>query len=243
MEDVVTTAGQGDTETTGSKGAVEAKAPEQAAPVSALATKASVEPTKQPESAKQPEQPQKYSSMFDEKPEAKASGETDAGDADGGDGTKPAEGDIDITLPDGAVADAEAMGILKGVAKETGLSKEQAQKLADAHMAAMRRYDEHRISSGLETIQKWEDEIKAHPEFGGANLEKNADAAKLMLQKYGSPRLRQEFSEMGVLSHPEFAYMLMRMSRDLSEGESIGGQGQAMPEKDAASVLFGDDVK
>lgn len=232
-----TTAGQGDTETTGSNGSQEAKAPEQAALDTALASKASVEP------AKQPEQPQKYSSMFDEKPEAKTSGETDAGDADDGDEAKPAEGDIDITLPDGAVADAEAMDVLKSVAKEKGLSKEQAQKLADAHMNAMRRYDEHRISSGLATIQKWEDEIKAHPEFGGANLEKNADAAKLMLQKYGSPRLRQEFSEMGVLSHPEFAYMLMRMSRDLSEGESIGGQGQAMPEKDAASVLFGDDVK
>lgn len=237
MDPLEMTAGQDNTETTGGADALVQAAPEPA-PVTKTDA-ASTESAKAPEPAKQP---QKYKSMFDE-PESEAEGDADADKAEGGDDAKPDEGDFDIALPDGAVPDVEAMGILKGIAKETGLSKEQAQQLADAHMNAMRRYDEQRISSGLATIEKWENEIKAHPEFGGANLEKNTEAARLMIQKYGSPRLRQEFSEMGVLSHPEFAFMLMRMSRDLSEGESIGGSGQAMPEKGMADILFGDDVK
>lgn len=235
--------GQGNTETTGSEAkteqVVETRVPETRQVEQKAVAGSKPADDGDGKKAESPAAPVKYSSMLGDKPEdAAADAGDDSAGADGGETAEPEAGELEISLPEGFTLDEEAFGSLKEVAKESGLTKEQAQKLADTHMAAMKRHDEHRIATGLKTIQGWEDEIKAHPEYGGANLDKNLDAARLMLQKYGSPRLKKEFTEMGVLSHPEFAFMLMRMSRDLSEGESVGGESQAMQEKRTADILF-----
>ena len=122
--------------------------------------------------------------------------------------------------------------------KEGGLSKESAQKLADQHLKAMERYEAWRFQKGNEQIKAWEAEVRDHPEYGGVRLDQSVETAKNMLHRYGSPKLVKEFNDMGVLSHPEFMYMLMRVSKDVSEGVSIGGAGQAAPERDLANRMF-----
>lgn len=158
------------------------------------------------------------------------------------DGQEPEQAgeDFEIVLPEGFTPDEEAVGALKEMVKEGGLSKEAAQKLADQHMKAIERYEAYRLTEGQKQIEAWEKEVREHSEFGGAKLAENVANARLMLQKYGSPKLKEDFTRMGVISHPEFIYMLMKMHRDVSEGASIGGAGQAMPERSAAKVLFPD---
>ncbi|MCD8352444.1 MAG: hypothetical protein LUC93_17710, partial [Planctomycetaceae bacterium] len=130
---------------------------------------------------------------------------------------------------------------LKDIAKEHGLNKEAADKCVKVHIEAIDRFEAHKRAEGNKTIEAWEAEIKAHPEFGGPKLEENVEAFKLMVQKYGSPRLQQDFKQMGVYSHPEWAFMVMRMSRDLSEHRSVGGANQARAETvSTAKALFPD---
>lgn len=191
----------------------------------------------QPEAA--PAKPAAFTSMLDPEPAKPIEASTEGKPADPS--ASASEADFDIAIPEGFEADAEAMTALKAIVKTEGLSaKDRAQQLADAHMASVKRLEEQRVAAGLKQIEAWEGEIKTHPDFGGARLDGNLEDAKRMLQRYGSPRLMKEFREMGVLSHPEFAFMLMRMSRDLSEGASIGGQNQARAEKSTADLLFPD---
>ena len=193
------------------------------------------EPVPPANPAPEPAKPAEFNSMLGEKPaEPVKPGEVQPE----GDKGKPDEPAWDIKLPEGATADKEAMDFLKGLVKDGGMSKEAAQKAADTHMAALQRYEAWRAAEGQKQIDAWEGEVKAHPEFGGVNLDKSVDAAKRMLQKYGSPKLVTDFQRLGVLSHPELAYMLMRMSKDVSEGESIGGAGHVMPETNPAKILY-----
>jgi hypothetical protein len=142
-----------------------------------------------------------------------------------------------LTLPEGE-HDQEAVGLLEGLVQEGGLSPELAQKLADQHVAALQRYEAWKVTTGQKQIDAWEGEIRSHPEFGGLNLSANVEAAKLMLQKYGSAKLVDDFRRLGVLSHPEFAYMLMRLSRELSDHASIGGESRPAAAHNVAKNLF-----
>lgn len=144
--------------------------------------------------------------------------------------------EFEATFPDGVRVDQEAMGFVKDSVKAGDLKPELAQKLLDQHLAAVNRYEEARLAEGFKTIEGWQNEIRSHPEFGGARLESSLESAKLMLHKYGSPRLVSDFRRMGVIDHPDFAFMLMRMGRELSEGTSLGGAGQATPEASAEAI-------
>ena len=144
--------------------------------------------------------------------------------------------DFEITLPEGMIADPDLMGAVKDQIKSGMLKPEAAQQLSDQYVQSMKRLEATRIAEGMKQIDAWQNEIQNHQEFGGAYLDTNIEAAKNMLHRYGSPRLMQEFKQMGVLSHPEFAFMLMRMSKDVSDGRSLGGAPTATPETSAASI-------
>lgn len=153
---------------------------------------------------------------------------------------QPTEADFTVKLPEGFAADTAAIDVLKGMVKEGSLSKDAAQRLADTHAESVQRLIAKHQADWQTKIDGWENEIRANQEFGGPNLEKNVDSAKNVLRKYGSPKLVEEFKGWGALSYPEFAYMLMRIARDVSDGETIVGAGHALPENDPAKILFPD---
>lgn len=220
--------GQDNTATVQTPAAVPAPAAEApvAPPAAAIQQLATETPAP---AAPKPAQPTEYPSMLAGK-QGKEGAE--------GDPAAPSETEFEIKLPDGAVADPEAVGFLKGMVKDGTMSAEAAQKAAEAHLAAIERFEATRHAEALNIVKGWEQEIREHPEFGGVNLERNVENAKLMLERYGSPKLVSDFQKMGVLSHPEFAFMLMRMHGDVSEGVSIGGAAETSPQKSTAEILF-----
>lgn len=145
-----------------------------------------------------------------------------------------------VEIPEGFVADKDGVSFLEAKVKDGTLSKEAAQELAKTHAEGIRRYEANLIANAQKRVDEWEGEIKSHPEYGGVKLDQSVQHAKLMLQKFATPKMIEDFKSVGILSHPDFFVMLNRMHGATSEGVSIGGAGQATPEKDAASVLFPD---
>lgn len=184
--------------------------------------------------AKEPAKDGEFTSMLTGK---SAEGEKPKGGQEGAKADAPAD-DFDVVLPEGSRPDGQAVDFIKGLVKDKTVSKEVGQKLANEHMAAVQRMREHAIADGQKQIDAWESEIRAHPKYGGVHFDQSVDNAKLVLQKYGSPKLLEDFGKMGVLSHSEFVYMLLKVHADTSEGTSIGGAGQSMPEKNVAKILY-----
>lgn len=88
--------------------------------------------------------------------------------------------DYDLTPPEGYELDADLAQSFKPVAKELKLSKEQAQGLVEKFgPQLMSQIGEKQAAAWAAVRQKWANEAKADPEFGGANLEKSlADVAR-----------------------------------------------------------------
>lgn len=214
-----------------------APAPEQQQPVQqpqpvAPPAEPAPEPAPAPDGDAKPEGQQGLTSILapeEPKPEGEAVGKTEpAGDDE----------PFAVAIPDGFVADKEAVGFLEGMVKDGKYSKEQAQELADQHMKGIQRYQAHLISLAQQQVTAWQDEIRNHPKYGGVNLDRSVEAAKLVLQKYATPKMRTDFQNNGMLDHPDFFSMLMKIHEQTSEGVSIGGAGQAMPERDPAKTMF-----
>lgn len=158
---------------------------------------------------------------------------------DASDGGAEAAGEaFSVEIPEGFVADREAVGALEGLVKDGKIDKDMAAGLARQHMESVRRYEASLVANAQNQVREWEDEIRADPKYGGVHLDASVERAKTLLHKYATPKMVADFQRVGVLSHPDFFAMLNRLHGEVSEGASVGGAGQATAETDPARVLY-----
>ena len=159
------------------------------------------------------------------KPEA----QPDAGKTNGE--GKPADKTADpykpFALPDGFVEDPEAMGRLKDVAGRHKLTQEQAQEFVTAYAELEQKRNADQAAGVAKQNAEWIKEVKAHPEFGGANYKDTNERAAAMVRKYGSPRLTAELRQMGVQNYSELIFAFARIHKDLAEDASPGNASGA----------------
>ncbi len=155
------------------------------------------------------------------KPEGKKDGE---GEAEG-----PPEA-YEWTAPEGfeGELDQEALGELEPIARELGLTNEQANKLLSVHANAIQRQQEQQQEQVTQTLEGWVKELKDDSEFGGANFDANVKTAQKALSAFGSPELTQLLNDTGLGSHPALVKAFHQIGKRISEdtmerGGSAGG--------------------
>ena len=152
------------------------------------------------------------------------------------DPAKPAETAFTLQLPKDAVLDDAAIERTTAIARESGLSNEQAQKvleLANTEAAAtLSEYLEawkpgdpaKGIEGGAEWSQRvgeWEAAVRADPDLGGAKFDETKRLATLALEKVATPELRGLLHTTGYGSHPEILRLFARLGREASEPQSM----------------------
>lgn len=127
----------------------------------------------------------------------------------------------DIQLEDGVVGTDADKATTNAIAKELGLSREQARMLYQKGGALLRQ---QQASAMQAQIEQWNTQVQADPEIGGANLEAaKADFRKAM-SAFGSPELRQLFREHPVYQVPALFKFMAKAGRAIS-GDSNFTQG------------------
>lgn len=158
------------------------------------------------------------------------------------DANKTEKGSIeykDFTLPEGWEIDKDAIGEFKSVAKELGLTQEQAQKLVDMQTKFSGKQNESLQSSWDKVQEHWRSEAEADKEFGGTNFQANVGVAKKALDKYGTPELREVIEVTGMGNNPELIRFLYRVGKTLGEDTVMkDGRAQDGAVKDHAKTLF-----
>lgn len=150
--------------------------------------------------------------------------------------TPPAP-DIEVKLPEGVDADPDLMAALKGVAKESGLKGEQAQKLADAYVAAQQKAQEKLRTEWETRKQDWIATVKKDEELGGSKFNETIKVANRALEKFATPGLRQILEDSGLNNHPEVARLFARIGRTLAEDTIAGQSGNRSEQQSDDSVL------
>lgn len=158
----------------------------------------------------------------------------------------------ELKMPEKSPLAAAHLEKVAAIAKEQGLSQEEAQAFLE---------HDHEVASSvvaaqLENVKVQQDEWKkasvADPEIGGAKLAENAEYTKRFLDRYGSLEMKHILDASGFGNHPEVVRTFSRVYRDLmASGQVVIPSGEpgasALPQggphytKDAAMAqqLYG----
>ncbi|MCR0998664.1 peptidase [Serratia rubidaea] len=155
-------------------------------------------------------------------------------------GDKPEKGDkpsapekYEFSAPEGQELDANALSVFEPIAKELGLSQEQAQKLVDIYP----QLQQQQAEAWSKQVADWGEQVKADKEIGGDNFNASVGAAQRALDQFGNPELREYLEASGLGNHPALVRFCAKVGKSMAEDSIVmpnnGGQ------LSAAEVLFG----
>lgn len=166
---------------------------------------------------------------------AEGEGEKKEGE-EGKDGPAPFSADA-IKLPDGVAIDQGALEAASPVIAELGLNQEQGQKLVDAYV----KIREKEAANYAETVAAWETAAKADKEIGGTRWDASLHAARSVLDKFGTPELREYLEMTGAGNHPEVIRAFARIGAKIGEDDPVVSRPPAStkPGDDVIELLYG----
>ena len=121
---------------------------------------------------------------------------------------------------------------------ELQLSKDGAAKLSTLYNSMRQEAEQATANVWNETIKGWQDQAKAHPDFGGAKFDASLAQAKQIVNDYGDQTFKEMLALTGVGNHPAMISFILKMAKALpGEAAPASTQVSAAP-ADLASRLF-----
>ena len=173
---------------------------------------------------------------------SQSSGEEEKAVEEPGKEDGPPEDYGDFNFMDGVTPNDAALADFKTLAREFGLSKAKAQKLVDLQNriardsfdAAVKRYDEE-----VQAItDKWEADVRADPELGGAALDDNMRVAKSVFRTLGVPEAFDVIMKNNMGSNPAILRLLYRAGKALGEASFVHGRNEGAAPVSAAKAIY-----
>lgn len=156
-----------------------------------------------------------------------------------GDDKKPvsaAPEKYEFTAGEGQELDKEAVAAFEPIARELGLSNEQAQKIVDVYGSTiMPQIAKQQEAAWQKQVTEWAETVKADKELGSVESIGNAQKA---MDQFGTPELKQYLNDSGLGNHPELFRIFSRIGKAMSEDGFVGGSSENA--RSTADVLFGD---
>lgn len=155
---------------------------------------------------------------------AKDKAEKDAADKAEKDKKPAAPEKYEFAAPEGQELDANALSVFEPIAKELGLTQEQAQKLVDIYPQIQQQQAEAWSKQG----EEWREQVKSDKEIGGDKYTANVGNAQKALDQFGSPALREYLETTLLGNHPELVRFFAKVGKAVSEDTMVmpnnGGQ-------------------
>lgn len=139
----------------------------------------------------------------------------------------------EFTPPEGQELDANALAVFEPIAKELGLSQEQAQKLVDIYP----QIQQQQAEAWSKQVSDWGEQVKADKEIGGDKFNASVGAAQRALDQFGNTELREYLNASGLGNHPALVRFCAKVGKAMAEDTFVvpnqGGQ------RSAADILYG----
>ncbi|WPA90694.1 peptidase [Providencia zhijiangensis] len=133
--------------------------------------------------------------------------------------------------------DKEAVAAFEPVARELGLSNEQAQKIVDVYGSTiMPQLVKQQADAWQKQVTDWAETVSADKE--GLSSTESIGNAQKALDQFGSPELKSYLVETGLGNHPELVRVFSKIGKAMSEDGFVSGSSENA--RSAADVLFGD---
>lgn len=123
--------------------------------------------------------------------------------------------------PEGVTLDPKAMEAFQGVAKELGLSQDQAQKLVDFQTQAIKVATDDQQAQFAKMQSDWAAETRKSL---GADADKQLAYVAQFRDKFLTPGAREILNQSGMANHPEIIKSFIQAGKAISEDGFIGGR-------------------
>lgn len=144
----------------------------------------------------------------------------------------------EFTIPQGYELDKAAVAEFLPLAKELNLSQAGAQKLVEWDIARAQKATADAEKEWNDMVVSWQKTAKEDKEIGGAKFDENLAVANGVIDKFGTPALKQALVTTMVGNHVEFVRLLTKVGKALGEGSIKTGQETADTGKSVEEVLY-----
>jgi len=149
----------------------------------------------------------------------------------------------EFKAPEGVTLDSAAIEGFTPIAKELGLSQDQAQKLVDFYASRSAEAEQANATALKEYNAALIKRVKEDPDIGGAALAQNLGKAKAAITKFGTPELQRLLVESGFGNEPDVLKFLVRIGDFDSEDKLVrGGANRPIPAKGDLTSLYNSEI-
>lgn len=130
----------------------------------------------------------------------------------------------DFKAPEGVEQlDTQLVETFTPLAKELGLSNEQAQQLVNLAPQIQQRMAQQQAESWGKQLEAWVGEVKADKDIGGSNLPATMASAQKVMQQFGTPELKAALEQTGMGNHPELVRLFAKVGKAMGEDSFVAG--------------------
>jgi hypothetical protein len=145
----------------------------------------------------------------------------------------------EFVAPEGVELDPVALEKFEPVARELGLTSDQANKLV-ALQAELVAGQSQQWSKQVET---WVTSVKADKELGGVGLNGTLSNATRALNQFGTPELKAALDATGMGNHPELVRVFARVGKAMAEDGHVPAGTASNQKRSAAEILYPSQTK
>lgn len=127
----------------------------------------------------------------------------------------------ELKLAEGSFLKPADIERISAVAKEKGLSNEEAQALLDGEHSQSQSFFAARKAEYDKQVEGWKQITSSDPEFGGDNFAKSAEQAKRAIEKYGTPELQDLMDSSGFGNHPEVFKFFAKLGKEAADDSFV----------------------
>lgn len=138
--------------------------------------------------------------------------------------------------------DQAAIEQFEPIAKELGLTQEQADTMVKLHAESIQRAQQQARDNWAQQLETWQTELREDPDFGGAKFDENVATAVKAVEQFGSPGLKEALEQTGMGNHPELVRTFAAIGKAISE-DKIHMGNQSHGERSAADILYPNEAK
>lgn len=120
---------------------------------------------------------------------------------------------------------------LEASARKHGMNAEAAQDVYQTLAGQLQT--QHRTA-----VEAWGEAVRKDPEIGGDKLAESMAQAGKLLDRYGSPALREWLNTSGAGSHPDLVKFVVKLARDFSEDAITTGAPASNANKSLGELLY-----
>ena len=142
----------------------------------------------------------------------------------------------EFVAPEGMTLDQAALEAFTPLAKELGLSQENAQKVVNFEAARVKAQTE----AWSKQQETWIAEVKADKEIGGANFNTSIRQANTALNKFGGEKLVAAMQQLGITNHPEMVRAWAAVGKGMAEDTFHQPGSSPGAPRDLAKILYPD---